>query len=44
MNELLGNDGYRYDVLWTVDSLGWQGLSAPEVVTRRSIGPHPVRS
>ncbi len=34
INQLLGAHGYRYDVLWTVDSLGWKGLSTPEVVAR----------
>ena len=34
VNQLLGNEGYRYDVLWTVDSLGWKGLTAAQVVTR----------
>lgn len=27
-------DGYTVNVLWTVDSLGWNGLSAPEIVKR----------
>jgi peptidoglycan/xylan/chitin deacetylase (PgdA/CDA1 family) len=26
--------GYRYDVLWTVDSSGWRGISTDEIVTR----------
>lgn len=26
--------GYRYNVLWTVDSLGWQGLSAADITSR----------
>jgi peptidoglycan/xylan/chitin deacetylase (PgdA/CDA1 family) len=34
VNQVLGNEGFRYDVLWTVDSLGWRGLSFPEVVKR----------
>ena len=34
VNRLLGNEGYRFDVLWTVDSLGWQGRSSSEVVQR----------
>ncbi len=34
VNQVFGNEGYRYDVLWTVDSLGWKGLSAPDVVKR----------
>jgi peptidoglycan-N-acetylglucosamine deacetylase len=34
LNQLLGNEGFRYDVLWTVDSWGWRGLTGPEVVKR----------
>jgi peptidoglycan/xylan/chitin deacetylase (PgdA/CDA1 family) len=30
----IGAAGYRYDVLWTVDSLGWQGLAPAAVVAR----------
>jgi peptidoglycan/xylan/chitin deacetylase (PgdA/CDA1 family) len=26
--------GYRYELLWTVDSLGWRGISPDEVVQR----------
>jgi peptidoglycan/xylan/chitin deacetylase (PgdA/CDA1 family) len=26
--------GYRYSVLWTVDTLGWRGLPAPQIVDR----------
>jgi peptidoglycan/xylan/chitin deacetylase (PgdA/CDA1 family) len=26
--------GYRYELLWTVDSLGWRGISSDEVVQR----------
>lgn len=26
--------GYRYELMWTVDSLGWRGLPAEEVVQR----------
>lgn len=26
--------GYDYNVMWTVDSLGWRGVSANEIVTR----------
>jgi len=29
-----GARGYRYLVMWTVDSLGWKGLPAADVVTR----------
>lgn len=34
LNQLLGNEGFRYDVLWTVDSWGWRGLTGPQVVAR----------
>ena len=34
LNQLLGNEGYRFDVLWTVDSWGWRGLTGPQVVKR----------
>ena len=34
MNRLLGNEGYHYDVLWTVDSLGWKGRPFSDVVKR----------
>jgi peptidoglycan/xylan/chitin deacetylase (PgdA/CDA1 family) len=30
----LGVLGYRYDVLWTIDSLGWRGLTASQITTR----------
>lgn len=30
----VGAIGYRYTVLWTVDSLGWRGLAADEIVAR----------
>jgi peptidoglycan/xylan/chitin deacetylase (PgdA/CDA1 family) len=26
--------GYRYEVLWSLDSLGWRGLAADDIVTR----------
>ncbi|MBI1886102.1 MAG: polysaccharide deacetylase family protein [Chloroflexi bacterium] len=26
--------GYRYNVMWTVDSLGWKGLTAPQIKER----------
>lgn len=29
-----GARGYRFVVMWTVDSLGWQGLAPSDVVTR----------
>lgn len=34
VNADLGAAGYRYDVLWTVDSLGWKGLSPADIGTR----------
>lgn len=34
INRILADEGYRYDVLWTVDSRGWKGLSGPAVVQR----------
>ncbi len=30
--------GYRYDVLWTVDSLGWKGMPAAAVADRCLVG------
>jgi peptidoglycan/xylan/chitin deacetylase (PgdA/CDA1 family) len=30
----VGAIGFRYTVMWTVDSLGWRGLSADDVVRR----------
>ncbi len=34
VNADLGAAGYRWNVLWTVDSLGWKGLSAADIRTR----------
>jgi peptidoglycan/xylan/chitin deacetylase (PgdA/CDA1 family) len=31
-DKLLGQQGYKYDALWTVDSLGWMGKTAPQIV------------
>jgi peptidoglycan/xylan/chitin deacetylase (PgdA/CDA1 family) len=33
--------GYRYELLWTVDSLGWQGLAPAAVVARCLDGATP---
>ncbi len=33
--------GYRYEVLWTVDSLGWRGLPADAIVRRCVNGAQP---
>ena len=30
----VGAVGYAYTVLWTVDSGGWKGLPAAEIITR----------
>jgi peptidoglycan/xylan/chitin deacetylase (PgdA/CDA1 family) len=30
----LERNGYRYNVMWTVDSLGWQGLTAAQINQR----------
>ncbi len=37
----LGQLGYRYNVLWTVDSLGWNGYSAERIVARCMAGTGP---
>jgi len=34
-------DGYRYSILWTVDSDGWRGLSTPQIVERCLKGAKP---
>jgi peptidoglycan/xylan/chitin deacetylase (PgdA/CDA1 family) len=33
VNAALARAGYRYDVLWTVDSLGWKSVKPEQVVT-----------
>jgi peptidoglycan/xylan/chitin deacetylase (PgdA/CDA1 family) len=30
----VGSAGYRYEVMWTVDSLGWKGAGVDEIVDR----------
>ncbi len=30
----VGAAGYRYSIMWTVDSLGWKGIPAAEVTER----------
>lgn len=32
--KILGSEGYKYNAMWSVDSLGWQGLS-PEAIAAR---------
>ena len=32
MDRLLGQMGYKYNALWTVDSLGWMGKTATQIV------------
>jgi peptidoglycan/xylan/chitin deacetylase (PgdA/CDA1 family) len=39
--EDVGAAGYRYSVMWTVDSLGWQGLPAGDVAARCLGGAEP---
>lgn len=34
----VGSVGYRYSIMWTVDSLGWKGLSASAIVDRCAKG------
>ena len=34
VNEDVGARGYGYNVMWTVDSRGWQGLPAPQIAQR----------
>jgi peptidoglycan/xylan/chitin deacetylase (PgdA/CDA1 family)/LysM repeat protein len=34
VNEDVGARGYRYNLMWTVDSRGWAGLSADDIVAR----------
>jgi len=34
VNEDVGARGYRYNLMWTVDSRGWAGLAAHEIVAR----------
>jgi peptidoglycan/xylan/chitin deacetylase (PgdA/CDA1 family) len=34
VNADVGARGYRYNVMWTVDSMGWNGLSADGIVQR----------
>jgi peptidoglycan/xylan/chitin deacetylase (PgdA/CDA1 family) len=33
--------GYRYSIMWTVDSGGWQGISVPAIVQRCLSGARP---
>ena len=41
VNATLGSLGYRYNVLWTVDSLGWQGLPPAAILSRCLQGTVP---
>ncbi len=34
VNDDVGARGYSYNVMWTVDSRGWMGYSAPEITQR----------
>ncbi len=37
----IGAAGYAYDVLWTVDSLGWKGIAVDQIITRCLDGAVP---
>jgi peptidoglycan-N-acetylglucosamine deacetylase len=37
----VGREGYRYSVMWTVDTLGWKGISPAEVLDRCLNGAKP---
>lgn len=39
--KVLGAEGYRYNAMWTIDSLGWQGLSPEAIAARcnKGLGP-----
>jgi peptidoglycan/xylan/chitin deacetylase (PgdA/CDA1 family) len=37
----VGSAGYRYVAMWTVDSLGWKGLTAAEITARCLDGAEP---
>ncbi|MGV3758815.1 MAG: polysaccharide deacetylase family protein [Actinomycetota bacterium] len=37
----VGSIGYRFVAMWTIDSLGWNGLSASEITTRCLDGAEP---
>jgi peptidoglycan-N-acetylglucosamine deacetylase len=34
VNAYIGARGYAYNVMWTIDSRGWQGLAAPLITQR----------
>ena len=34
VNADVGAKGYAYNVMWTIDSRGWMGISAPEITSR----------
>ena len=37
VDQVAGAAGYRYDLMWTIDTLGWKGVSTDTVV-QRSLG------
>ena len=39
--KILGSEGYKYNAMWTIDSLGWQGLSPEAIAARcnKGLGP-----
>jgi peptidoglycan/xylan/chitin deacetylase (PgdA/CDA1 family) len=44
LDAVLGEEGYAYDTLWSLDSLGWKGLSAPDITARceKAIAPGAI--
>ena len=41
VDSVAGAAGYRYDLMWTVDTLGWKGVSASTVVQRSLASASP---
>ena len=39
--KVLGAEGYKFNAMWTIDSLGWQGLSPEAIAARcnKGLGP-----
>ena len=44
VDQVAGAAGYRYDLMWTVDTLGWKGVSTDTVVQRAlgALGPGEI--
>lgn len=41
LERLLPTEGYSYELMWSLDSLGWQGLSARQISSRCAGGIFP---